>query len=224
MRSRPSTIVTALSVVLAATLALTGCLTGPRPTLAEDSNIDAPVGDPAVDAVLAPFAGLNGATFTASYQVTNNFGPIQRDATVAQSADGRRSIAIGQVLFLLEPASSVTCVTRTENEGENSQLCTEGVNDASISDLQITHQFYGRSAAARLRTDAERRIGPTEGYQATFAGREARCVSIPVSGGSKVYCVLPEGMLAAYQGPDVLIELTGYEPVADESRFDRSGS
>lgn len=192
---------------------LTGCFTGERPTLAEEAVLGAPVGDPASDEVLARFAELPASTFTARYEITNNFGPVTRDATVVQTADGRRSITIGEVRFIIEPGRSLTCRLGTDRP------CDTRIDDAAVSDLQVTHQFYGRSAADRLRVDAERRVGPTEVFDAEFAGIEARCVTVPVSGGSKVYCALPEGALASYQGPDVLIVLTGFEPSADESAF-----
>lgn len=207
---------TTAAIVIASATLLTGCFTGERPTLAEEAVIGAPVGDPASDEVLTRFAELPSATFTARYEITNNFGAISRDATVVQTADGRRSITVGEVRFLIEPGVSLTCRLDT------GQPCDDRINDAAVSDLQITHQFYGRSAADRLRVDAERRVGPTEVFDAEFAGVEARCVTVPVSGGSKVYCALPDGVLASYQGPDVLIVLTGYEPAADESAFARS--
>lgn len=205
----------ALAVMMLGAVALTGCFTGERPTLAEAAVLGAPVGDPASDAVLTRFAELPDATFTARYEITNNFGPITRDATVVQTADGRRSITIGEVRFILEPGRSLTC--RLDRD----EPCDTQIDDAAVSDLQVTHQFYGRSASDRLRIDAERRVAPTEGYDASFAGVEARCVTVPVSGGSKAYCALPEGVLASYQGPDVLVVLTGFEPAADESAFDQ---
>lgn len=207
---------TTAAIVIASATLLTGCFTGERPTLVEAAVIGAPVGDPASDEVLTRFGALPTATFTARYEITNNYGPIIRDAEVVQTTDGRRSITIGEVRFIIEPGTSLTCRLDTDAP------CDTRVDDAAVSDLQVTHQFYGRSAADRLRVDAERRVGPTEGFDAEFGGVEARCVTVPVSGGSKVYCALPDGVLASYQGPDVLIMLTGYEPAADEAAFARS--
>ena len=205
-----------MTAILAAALTLTACATGARPTLAESGEWDAPVGEPVVDALLARFAGLDAAVFTASYTITNNFGPLTREAVVAHDAAGRRSITIGQVRYLLDAQGSRTCRLAT---GE----CTEGANDAAVSDLQVTHQFYARSAASRLRNDAARRVGPIDGYEAAFAGQSVQCASVPVTGGSKVYCVTDDGPLAAYQGRDVLIELTGYSTEVDPELFSRSG-
>ena len=197
-------------------LALSSCATGPRPTLAEGTSIDEPVGDSATDSVLANFALIDGAAFTASYTITNNFGPVIREAVITHDGEDQRSITVGEIRYLLTAEGSFTCRLLT---GE----CADGANDATISDLQVTHQFYSRSAAARLRNDAGRRIGPTEGYTAEIAGVEANCVSVPVSGGSKVYCVTGTGLLAAYQGPDVLIELTEYSDQASADLFSRAG-
>lgn len=216
---RPSQVALAIVSSAIACVLLSSCLTGERPTLASEESIDAPVGEAEIDALLARFAALAGAEFTATYEITNNFGPVTRRATVVHAADGRRAITVGDVRYLIDSAGSLTC--RPTGEGTDAIACTEGADDAAISDLQVTHQFYGRSAAARLRTDASRRTGPVEGYEATIAGSEAGCVSVVVSGGSKVYCVLDAGAVAAYQGPDVLIELLEFLPSVDESAFAR---
>ena len=205
-----------IAIAVVASIGLAGCFTGERPTLAEEAVVGAPVGDPASDAVLERFATGSDATFTADYEITNNFGPITRAATVVQAPDRRRSVTVGQIRYVIDGPSAQTC------DLETGPPCVDRINDAAISDLQITHQFYSRSAADRLRVDAARRVGPTEGYEAEIAGRTAQCVSVPVSGGSKVYCVLDEGILAQYQGPDVLIVLTGIDDAPDESAFDLS--
>jgi hypothetical protein len=214
MSSRPHL----LLVAGASLLMLTGCLTGDRPTLAEESAVGAPVGEPSVDAVLQRLGNVDDAVFTAEYQITNNFGPVTKDATVAQTAERARSVTVGDIRFVIDGPAVATCDLRS-----GADTCTSSIDDAAISDLQVTHQFYGRSAANRLRTDAARRVGPTEGYQAEFAGRSATCVSVPVSGGSKVYCALDEGVLASYQGPDVLIELTSFDATPDEALFALEG-
>lgn len=204
------------AALFAAAVSLTGCFTGERPTLAEEAVIGAPVDDPATDAVLEHLTASDDAVFTASYEITNNFGPVTRDATVVQTEDRRRSITIGDIRFLIEGSSTATCDLAT------GEPCRGRIDDAAVSDMQVTHQFYARSVSDRLRTDAQRRVGPTEGYEAEFAGHVARCVSVPVSGGSKVYCVLPEGVLAQYQGSDVQISLTGFSDDPDASAFTRT--
>ena len=189
---------------------LTGCLTGERPTLADGA--DAATGDAAVDAVLERLDLAEDAVFTASYDVTNNFGPLTKEATVTQLGDGRRSVTVGDVRFLLGGDRTATCTLGTDVE-----TCSTTIDDVRLSDLQITHRFYARSAASRLRTDASRRVGDTEGYTADIGGQTATCVSVPVSGGTKVWCALDAGPLASYQGPDVIVTLTSFSPDGDEA-------
>jgi hypothetical protein len=199
---------------LAASALLTGCITGDRPTLAEVPTGDVPTGDPATDAVLGLLAAGEGAVFTAGYDVTNNFGPLTRSAVVVQDEAQRRSVTIGDVRFLIDSADAATCNMVTAE-------CTTSIDDAAVSDMQVTHQFYGRSAAERLHTDSLRRTGATEASTAEFAGVPATGVSVPVAGGNKVYCATDAGVLASYQGPDVTITLTSYSDTPDGAAFDR---
>lgn len=203
----------ALLATLAAAVGLTGCFTGERPTLAADATMGASVGDPAIDEVLQRLAAGDDATYTATYEITNNFGPITRDAVVVQAPDRRRSITIGHIRFLIEGASTATCDLDTDVP------CSTTIDDAAVSDMQITHQFYGRSVADRLRTDAQRKVDYSDSYEDEFAGRTARCVGVQVAGGAKRYCALDNGVLASYAGPDVVITLVGFDPEPDESRF-----
>lgn len=217
MSSLPRRVARRVPIVLLAlgTAGLTGCITGERPTLADELSADSPTGDANVDAVLQRLAAVDDAVFTAGYEVTNNFGPLTEPATVVQAADGRRSITIGDIRFLIEGSTTATCNLTTDT-------CSTTIDDAAVSDLQVTHQFYGRSAANRLRTDAARRTGPTEGYTAEIGGTTATCVSVPVTGGNKVFCATDAGALASYQGPDTVITLRSFEPAADEARFSRT--
>jgi hypothetical protein len=211
MRPPRSAAAAAIATCLASLL-LGGCLTGSRPTLADEPLT---TGDPAVDLLVnALDSGPQGA-FTAEYTITNNYGPIIRPATVAHSDDERRSVTIGDVRFLFGAGPISTC----SPSGANSFDCVDTVNDAAVSDLQVTHQFYDRSASMRLLADTSRRIGPLDTYTAVIANHEVDCLSIPVSGGTKVYCVSPLGILASYQGPDVLIEMTSLSNEADERLF-----
>jgi len=234
----------ALSVIAA------GCLTGPRPTLSDQEMLPA-TGDARVDRLVASLSEPTPGPFTASYQISNNFGAITRSATVAHDVGRRRSITVGSVRYLIDGASVSTCrparsgiqpeatyqadpsdmgssdVVPAPGDddlvlGSDEVICSATLDDAAISDLQITHQFYERSPATRLSADARRRIGPIDSYEAEFAGRTADCMSVPLDGGSKVYCVLDTGILASYQGPDVIIELLDYTVEVDERSFDAS--
>ena len=194
-----------------------GCATGQRPTL-EESVAAASTGDPNVDAVLTRLDATGATPFTATYDITNNFGPVTRSATVSQLDDGRRSITVGDVRFLLGADGNLTC-----RLGTGVEQCPDSIDDAAISDLQVSHQFYGRSAADRLRTDAARDVGPSEASTIEVAGEPATCVSGPVAGGTKVWCALDGGPLASFQGPDVVITMTSYAPAGDVALFGRTG-
>lgn len=74
--------------------------------------------------------------------------------------------------------------------------------------------------ASRLRVDAERRIGDPVASEIEVAGETAVCVAVPVSGGTKTYCALESGVLARFDGSDLLIELTDYSDIPDEATFD----
>jgi hypothetical protein len=229
-------------------ITVTGCLTGPRPTLSDQEFLPT-TGDARADRLAALLSEPTPGPFTASYRISNNFGAITRSATVAHDVAQRRSVTVGSVRFLIDGASVSTCrpsrsappadethraapsdtsasdgvQTQGDDDfmlGSDEVICSATLDDAAISDLQITHQFYERSPATRLTADARRRIGPIDTYEAEFAGRRAECMSIPVDGGSKVYCVLDVGILASYQGPDVIIELLDYTTSIDERSYD----
>ncbi len=180
---------------------------GQRPSLVESAS----VADPAIAAVIDRLEMAESATFTATYTITSKFGGNTAEATVTADG-GRRSITVGDVRFLLEGAASYTC--DLENAG-----CIAQIEDARVSDLQITHRFWGRSTAQRLRTDANRALANGDGATIDIAEWTATCVEVTVPGGVKTYCALDSGVLARYDGADVNIELTSYSPEADEALF-----
>ncbi len=192
-------------------LSVTGCVTGDRPTLAETPST---TGDPAVDAVLGRLDASRQATFTADYDVLTRFGDLHSPATVVQSAADRRAVTVGTVRFIFEGPVTATCEIDTG-------LCSDRIDAGMISNTQLAPDFYGTSAAARLRRDALARVGATSGSTQTIAGQPATCVSVPVTGSSSVYCALDDGALARLDAADVAIELTAYSPEPDERRFAR---
>ena len=50
-------------------------------------------------------------------------------------------------------------------------------------------------------------------------GGTATCVDVPVSGGTKQYCVFADGVLARFVGADVTIDVTEHRAEVDESLF-----
>ena len=110
--------------------------------------------------------------------------------------------------------------SRTGTCNTNSGRCTNSIDDGRVSDVQVTHQFYGESAARRLRTDAARKIGATAPSATAIVGLTATCVSVPLSAdGAATYCVLDNGLLARMDNGDVQIELTAFRDGVDERDF-----
>lgn len=201
-----------LVLLIASAGVLSACATGPRPTLVADI----PVNDAGIVAVLDAFDLADSAEFTANYRITVNYGNVAVNASVTQK-QRERSVTIGDIRYLVETGSTRTCML-------SNSTCTRGLDDTKVSDVQITHQFWSRATAQRLRIDASRNIGPTEQYVAVFANADTNCVSVPVVGGTKVYCVTRDGVLAHYAGPDLLIELTEYSNEVDQTLFAIGGT
>ena len=201
-----------LVLLIASAGVLQACATGPRPTLVADI----PVNDAGIVAVLDAFDLADSAEFTANYRITVNYGNVAVNASVTQK-QRERSVTIGDIRYLVEAGSTRTCML-------SNSTCTQGLDDTKVSDVQITHQFWSRATAQRLRIDASRNIGPTEQYVAVFANADTNCVSVPVVGGTKVYCVTRDGVLAHYAGPDLLIELTEYSNEVDQTLFAIGGT
>jgi len=205
---------TVRSLVIAgvAALALAGCATGPRPSFDADEPTQAATGDPAVDAVLERLDRVGLEQFTADYTILTRLGGKESTATVVQADNSRRSITINDVRFLDGSGTVSTCNLTTAE-------CEAVINDARVSDIQITHDFYGSSFGRRLRVDAGRSLAPARGYTESIGGQPATCADVPVSGGTKIYCALDSGPLARYNGNDVVIVLVASNPTPDESKF-----
>lgn len=213
-RRRPvdSSVTRTLAVAVMAALTLASCATGPRPSFDADEPAQQATGDPAIDAVLERLGRVGIEQFTADYTVLTRLGDKESTATVVQADNSRRSITINDVRFLDGSGTAATCNLTTAE-------CEAVINDARVSDIQITHDFYGSSFARRIRVDAGRSLAPARGYTETIGGQPAACADVPVSGGTKVYCALDSGPLARYDGNDVLIELVALNPTPDESKF-----
>lgn len=192
---------------------LASCATGPRPSFDADEPAQTATGDPAIDAVLERLDRIGIEQFTADYSILTRLGGKQSTATVVQADNNRRSITINDVRFLDGLGTVATCNLTTDE-------CESAINDARVSDVQITHDFYGSSFARRLRVDAGRSLSPARGHTESIAGQPATCADVAVSGGTKVYCALDTGPLARYDGNDVVIELVAVTPTPDETKFE----
>jgi hypothetical protein len=187
-----------VAVFVGLSVATTGCITGERPELEPVPVID----DAAASVVLERLERADAVTFTATYDIIPSTTGETTEATVRQ-LDDRRRITIGDVDYLIDRGSSRTCRL---TDGD----CVDLLDDALVSDLNITHRFWSDGFAARLAIDAARRVGFSEGHTETIADRPAACADVPVLGGVVVYCALDAGVLARYFNADVSIELTSF--------------
>lgn len=196
---------------------LGGCFTGERPTFDDEQSGPAETsGNEAIDSVLGLFDSVDTSEFTAEYDIETKFNTVSSTGVVAQAAGDRRSITIENddrsVRFIVDGTDERTCDLATAE-------CEAALNDARISDTQLSHSFYGPAFAQRLRADAERRVGDPVASTKEIAGQDATCVDVAVAGGTKTYCALDSGVLAEFIGADVTIELTGYSPEPDTTTF-----
>ncbi len=200
-------------VLLASALLLTGCMSGERPTLISEPPGGAVNNDPVINAVLDRLALADGVTFTAAYTITPTTTGVATNATVRQQGTKRR-ITIGDVDFLTDAGASQTC---DNIDG----TCVGFIDDARVSNLNITHRFWGGSFADRLKLDASRNLRAATGQVETIAGHPASCTDVTVVGGTLIYCALDAGVLARYIGADVSIELTSFSLQVEPSELTR---
>ncbi len=196
-------------------LLLSACFTGERPSFEDEVPLNEPTGSAEVDEVLSLLDSVDVATFSADYEILTKFGGLESTATVVQADDGRRSITVNDIRFLINTGTDSTCDLVADT-------CEATINDARISDTLLSHNFYADSFAQRLRVDANRRVGDPRGYQITQAGQQATCVEVPVSGGLVNYCALDTGPLARYDGADQFIEMVAIGTEIDEAAFETS--
>ncbi len=203
-----------ITVVLSAA---TSCALGQRPTLeATPTAVGTMTGDEAIDGVLIRMDGVGDSVFTAEYTALLAFGGTTSSVTVTQDGSAppsvRRSVTIGDVRYISTDDATSTCsVAATE--------CASGINAARVSDTGVTPDFAFGDMAKRLRRDAVARIGATTASTRDIAGATATCVDVPVTGGTKQYCVFDNGVLARFVGGDVTIDATSYALTVNESLF-----
>ncbi len=189
--------------LLLALVALSGCALGERPTL-EAADV---ITDSATQTVAERLERSPVVDFTATYSITPSSSTDSTVATIT-SEGGTVTTRIGDVTYTTDPAGNTTTCRADD--------CTDGANDAYVSNLGITHRFWESSARQRLVTDAARRIGTSAGTTDTIAGQSAVCVAIKLPSsveavGTVSYCALDQGMLARYIGADGTIELTSLD-------------
>lgn len=190
-------------VALPLVAAVAACATGPRPTLTGAATVD----DAATAQVLERLERSPLGDFTATYEITPTSGTDITQATVTQEGAELR-VEVGDVVFTSNGTTATTC-------DASGNSCDDYANDARISNLGITHRFWGSAFRQRVATDSGRRIGTSTGTVDTIAGQPAACVAIQVPStldavGTVNYCALDQGILARYLGADAAIELTSF--------------
>ena len=203
------------SALVAGALVLAGCATGPRPTLVEQTpalggTAGEPVGDPAVDPVLALLESVGPTEFTASYTVVRKLGPNTTTAQVVREGVVT-SVTVGDVRFL-DAESDVTCSI-------SGATCEEGLQEARISDYSVSSSFWGSSPARALRVAYSRRSGSPQPASMELGGVTATCVDIPVGPGTERYCATPSGLVAFWDTAAIQVSLTGYQDTPDQTAF-----
>ena len=151
-------------LAIVAAVGLSGCFTGERPTLAEAPTT---TGDAATDAVLQRLDTASAAVFTADYDVLTKFGGVSRPASVVQAGPARRSVTVG-----VDPLPRRRRRRRRRATSRPTSARTT-LDVARISDTQLSADFFARSAATRLRRDANARTGDTIGSTVEIAGQPA---------------------------------------------------
>lgn len=201
-----------VAALVAVIVAMSGCFTGERPTLADEPT----TGSAAVDAVVERVNSLGDAVYTASYDVVTTFDNTTTTVRASQSGISRRSLTIGDVRYLIDGSSTRTCTVPTAE-------CVDTIDPARVSDVQMTPDFFGTSLSARLRRDAEVAVGEPTASTEDILGQSATCATIPLEGTTNTYCVLDNGVLGRLQAGDLIVTMTAYEPGADASLFTEGG-
>ena len=206
----------------AAAVVLSGCFTGERPHFNSDPfAVGVPTGDAAIDAVLFELDSVTTGPATAVYAVLTKFGDTTARATVVLDSN-RRAIEVGPIRYVETGGKQFTC---TIDEATDAAIdCTTGFNPARISDVGITIEFYAAEAATRLRRDAQAQLGPAVAHEEVIANQPATCVSVTVTGGTAIYCVLENGLIAKLDDGDVLITLGLLEPTVDAAKLHVPGA
>ena len=206
-----------LRALLVCLLVITGCQVGERPSFSDDPfGPGAITGDTSIDSVLAKFDSATAGPATAAYSVLRKYGALEY-TSIAVLAGNRRSVTIGNARFVQIGSATETCTM------DGSSPCMDGLVPQAASDVGLTIDFYAADTAKRLRRDAQAMIGPSVLHDETFVEQHATCVDVPLSGGTAVYCVLDNGLLAKLDDGDVLVTLTLWSDSIDEGAFATGG-
>jgi hypothetical protein len=192
-------------------------MTGERPSLSTEPIEESSVSDPAIEAVLTHLTEpRDGDTpVVADYDVVRKFGGENARAVIARDAD-RWSLTVGDLRYLDIAGVLSTCDLVSE-------VCTDGFDEARLSDVLTTTGFATEAAAIRIRRADADALGPVRGSRQRIAGVRATCADIDVPGGTVRWCTTPQGLLALQDTADMRIDLVALERRVDPALFTASG-
>ncbi|MEQ1874328.1 MAG: hypothetical protein ABL953_11425 [Ilumatobacteraceae bacterium] len=201
----------------AAAALLSGCFTGQRPHFNTDPfGPGNRTGDEAIDAVLSKLDTVTTGPATAFYTVLTKFGNTTVGANVV--LDGaQRSVEVDTTQYLTTNGQQYTCTVDAVTHINTN--CVSGFEPARISNVGVTVDFYAAEAATRLRRDAQAQLSAAVAHDEVIANLDASCVSVSLTGGTAVYCVLDNGLIAKLDDGDVLITLGLLVPTVDNAKL-----
>lgn len=202
-----------LAPVLACALALTGCMTGERPSFSTEPATDTSTGDPAIDAVLTHLAEPTDgdSPLVAEYDVLRKFGGERARVVLARDAD-RWSLTIGTLRYLDVGGRRSTCDLET-------QECTDGFDEARLSDVLTTTSFATDAAEVRIRRAGADATGDARGSRRRIGGIRATCAEVDVPGGMVLWCTIPQGLIALQDTADMRVDLVSVETAVETDLF-----
>lgn len=199
-------------------LVLTGCFTGPRPTLESVDELD-PVNDPVANSLLQILTSQSATQFTIDYEIVTKFGGAVSSATVAFDPILGTSVDIGDTRYLYTAEGTTSTCSKVTFD------CTTGIDETRVSDVQLTSTFHKQSAIERIRQDARVSTGPATSRTATIVDSSVECIDFAVvdSAGAprtKSYCAfVGPNVIASMDTADLSVTATAASFTADVERF-----
>lgn len=198
-------------------VALSGCMTGPRPRLVDDTT-NTPLTNENAQGVVDALITAPRQPYTVSYDILTKFGGRTSSATVTGDSTHGTAVQIDAIRYVFLPdGRTFTCV---------SGACAAGTDETLVSDRQLTSRFFKESAVSRIRQDARVAMGEITFEITPVAGTSALCIGVPVIDGNgasqtKSYCAFSTyGLLASMDTADLTITATSVASSADLTYFE----
>ena len=201
-------------------VALTGCVTGERPTLVVDDSLPVIESTPSNEVAGILLDSPSEAAYTVTYSITTKFGGQETVGKVVYDASLGTASIIGQERFVFTAeGKTATCSLITDD-------CQAGILDYRVSDRMMTARFFRDSTLKRIEQDSKIAVGEIVKSSDEVFGSTEVCTQIPVvdmTGTTRttIYCAL-EGLsvISRIETADVLVKVTGIDSTADPLAFD----